>query len=120
MKKILLTILPLLLFVRCSKELINFEQMLVERDNVYYTKDTNKPYSGAVFSLYDDGKKKSEGAFKDGKEIERTEWYYLKNGQKRFEETYKDGKQIDSKYWKNESKEVIEKIGKKVEEKINE
>ena len=98
MKKILLIVL--LLIVGCSKEPINFEQMLVERDNVYYTKDTNKPYTGNVFSLYDDGKKKSEGAFKDGKEIERTEWYYLKNGQKRFEETYKDGEQIgDTKYY---------------------
>jgi len=64
MKKILLIVL--LLIVGCFKEPINFEQMLVERDNVYYTKDTNKPYSGAVFSLYDDGKKKSEGAFKNG------------------------------------------------------
>ena len=45
-------------------------------------------------------------------------WY--ENGQKWQEGTYKDGKQIDSKYWKNESKEVIEKIGKKVEEKIDE
>ena len=59
-------LIALLLIVGCSKEPINFEQMLVERDNVYYTKDTNKPYTGDVFSLYDDGKKKSEGTFKDG------------------------------------------------------
>ncbi len=58
MKKILLIVL--LLIVGCFKEPINFEQMLVERDNVYYTKDTNKPYTGDVFSLFDDGKKKSE------------------------------------------------------------
>ena len=89
MKKILLIILPLLLIVGCSKEPINFEQMLVERDNVYYTKDTNKPYTGEVFSLYDDGKKKSEGAFKDGYYNGKwTSWH--SNGQKYTEGTFKD------------------------------
>ena len=89
MKKILLIILPLVLIVGCSKEPINFEQMLVERDNVYYTKDTNKPYTGEVFSLYDDGKKKSEGAFKDGYYNGKwTSWH--SNGQKYTEGTFKD------------------------------
>ena len=89
MKKILLIILPLLLIVGCTKEPINFEEMLVERDNVYYTKDTNKPYTGEVFSLYDDGKKKSEGAFKDGYYNGKwTSWH--SNGQKYTEGTFKD------------------------------
>jgi len=48
------------------KEPINYEEILNERDGVYYTKDTNKPYSGPVFTLYEDGKKKQEGTFKDG------------------------------------------------------
>ena len=120
MKKILLILL--LLIVGCSKEPINFEQMLVERDNVYYTKDTNKPYTGDVFSLYDDGKKKSEGAFKygyyNGKWIswhsngqkytegtfkddyydgKWTSWY--ENGQEYSEGIYKDGNVISEKCW---------------------
>ncbi len=120
MKKILLIVL--LLFVGCSKEHINFEQMLVERDNVYYTKDTNKPYSGTVFSLYDDGKKKSEGAFKNGYYNGKwTSWYangqkytegtfkddyydgkwtsWYENGQKYSEGIYKDGNVISEKCW---------------------
>jgi antitoxin component YwqK of YwqJK toxin-antitoxin module len=49
------------------KEPINYETTLVERKSVYYTKDTNKPYSGPVFSLYEvGGQKKSEGNLKDG------------------------------------------------------
>ena len=96
MKKILLIVL--LLFVGCSKEPINFEQMLVERDSVYYTKDTNKPYSGTVFSLYDDGKKKSEGAFKDDYyDGKWSSWY--ENGQKYSEGIYKDGNVISEKCW---------------------
>jgi antitoxin component YwqK of YwqJK toxin-antitoxin module len=83
------------------KEPINHEETLNERDGVFYTKDTNKPYSGPVFSLFDvpyDGKKKEEGNIKDG------EWYGLwtgwyENGQKSYEENYKDGKVIKTTIW---------------------
>ena len=91
MKKVLLILLPLLLIAGCSKEPINYEEVLVKRDGVFYTKDTNKPYSGGVFSLYDDGKKKDKGIIKDGKLIRRTEWKYHGNGQKWFEGSFKDG-----------------------------
>ena len=68
MKKLLLIVLPLLLIVGCSSpEPINHEETLNERDGVFYTKDTNKPYLGQVFSLYDGGKKKEEGTLMDGK-----------------------------------------------------
>ena len=67
MKKLLLIVLPLLLIVGCSSpEPINYETTLIERDGIFYTKDTNKPYSGRVFSLYEDGKKKMEGTLEDG------------------------------------------------------
>ena len=92
MRKLLLITLPLLLIVGCSSspEPINYETTLIEREGVFYTNDTNKPYSGKVFSLYDDGKIKNEGTLKDGKKDGlNTNWY--ENGQKRFELTYKDG-----------------------------
>jgi len=112
MKRLLLIVLPLLLIVGCSSpEPINYEETLNYRDGVFYTKDTNKPYSGQVFSLFEDGKKKGEGTLKDGKEDglwtgwyengqkeyegtlktdygEITEWY--ENGQKKSEETYRN------------------------------
>ena len=92
-------LLFVLLIVGCSKEPINYEEMLNERDGIFYTKDTNKPYSGPVFSLYEDGKKKDEGTLKDGKMISRTEWEWYSNGQKKRERTYKDGKKISWKRW---------------------
>jgi len=93
MKRLLLIVLPLLLIVGCSSpEPINYEEMLNYRDGMYYTKDTNKPYSGQVFSLHDDGKKKGEGSLKDGKMISKTEWEWYQNGQKKSEIHYKDGK----------------------------
>ena len=58
----------LLLIVGCSKpidvtvtlkEPIDYKKMLVkDTDMIFYTKNTNKPYSGDVFSLYDDGKRR--------------------------------------------------------------
>ena len=88
MKKLLL--ITLLLIVGCSKEPINYETTLIERDGVFYTNDTNEPYSGPVFSLYDDGKKKEEGTYKDGKEDGLWSYWY-ENGKKEQEGTFKDG-----------------------------
>jgi len=100
MKKLLLIVLPLLLIVGCSKEPINYKTSLVKRDGVFYTNDTNEPYSGKVFSLYEDGKKKDEGTLKDGKMISKTEFEWYRNGQKQIEETYKDGKEDGlGTYW---------------------
>jgi antitoxin component YwqK of YwqJK toxin-antitoxin module len=76
-------------------------------------------WEGKSTLWWETGQKWEVKTWKDGK-LDGLWTTYYENGQKRFEETYKDGKQIDSKYWKNESKEVIEKIGKKVEEKIDE
>jgi antitoxin component YwqK of YwqJK toxin-antitoxin module len=115
MKKTLL--ITLLLIVGCSKEPINYKTSLVERDGVFYTNDTNKPYSGQVFSLYEDGKKKDEGSLKDGKMISKTKWEYYSNGQMKTEITYKDGKEdgLEVDWYANGQKmsEVTFKDGEK-------
>ena len=93
MRKTLLIVLPLLLIsFSFSQEPINYDTTLIEKGQLYYTKDTNQPYSGPVFSLYENGKKKEEGSLKDGKMISKTEWEWYGSGKKMKEETYKDGK----------------------------
>ena len=91
MKNLLLIITALMLIVGCSKEPINYETTLIEKDSVFYTKDTNKGYSGAVFSLYEvGGQKEEEGTLKDGKKNGLwTVW--RENGQKYSEGTYRNG-----------------------------
>ena len=90
MKRLLLIVLPLLLIVGCSKEPINHETTLVNRKGVFYTNDTNEPYSGKVFSLYEDGKKKNEGTYKDG--FRHGNWtYYTEVGNSKYNVTYKAG-----------------------------
>ena len=90
MKRLLLIVLPLLLIVGCSKPLD--DESLIDRGGVKYQQDSQKPYSGKVFSLYGNAQKEFEGSYKDGKRDGlRTGWY--ENGQKKSEGTYKDGKQ---------------------------
>ena len=90
--KILSQLLLILIAFSFSQEAINYETTLIEKDQLFYTKDTNKPYSEPVFSLYDDGKKKEEGSLKDGKMISKTKWKWYKNGQKWSEGNFKNGK----------------------------
>ena len=99
MKRLLLFVLPLLLIVGCSKP-IN-ENSLIDRNGVKYQQDSQKPYSGKVFRLYDTGENKKEGIYKDGiQDGLQTEWY--KNGQKMFEKNYKDGILISKKGWESD------------------
>ena len=61
MKRLLLIVLPLLLIVGCSKEPINYETTLIERDGLY----TN---------WYENGQKRDELTYKDGELISEKYW----------------------------------------------
>ena len=102
----LYTLLSLFMIFGCSSsESIN-QDLLNKKDGVFYTKDTNEPYSGTVFSLYENGNKESEWTLKDGRlDGLYTLWY--KSGRKWIENTYKDGK-LDglSIYW--DRKELLD------------
>ena len=108
----LYTLLSLFMIFGCSSpESIN-QDLLNKKDGVFYTNDTNKPYSGPVFSLYEGGEKKSEGNIKDGKgDGKWTLWY--ENGQKQSEKTYKDGKEDGLlTYWYENGKKSDEETFK--------
>ena len=65
-----------------------------ERDGIIYLPNETKPFTGKNLCKYENGQKKSEGNFKDGKKDgKRTSWN--ENGQKEVEENFKDGKLID-------------------------
>ena len=77
----------------CSKKL-NMNEMLVEKDGVYYTKDTNEPYTGLVFSLHNNGNKNNEGMLKNGKKDGVwTKWYnkYKKKSEGAYTNGIKEG-----------------------------
>ena len=79
---------------------------VVDNDTLIITPNSRKPYSGKVFSLYDNGKKKEEGKYRNGKKDKLwTEWY--ENGQKKRELIIKYGNLISVKQW-NEDGSVKE------------
>jgi len=73
------------------REPVNGET-LIERGGLMYEVNGQKPYTGDVFELYDNRNRKLSGILKGGKLVSRTEWKYFENGQKKSEETYKNGK----------------------------
>ena len=100
----LYTLLSLFMIFGCSSsESIN-QDLLNKKDGVFYTKDTNEPYSGTVFSLYEKGNKESEWMLKDGRlDGLYTLWY--KSGKKWLQNTYKDGELISQKCWDEDGNE---------------
>ena len=79
------------------KEPVNGEK-LIDRGGLLYETNGQKPYTGEVFELYDDGGRKHSGSLKGGKKDKLwTEW--SDNGKKQRELTYKDGEEIGSTRW---------------------
>ncbi|MDP6433668.1 MAG: hypothetical protein QGI15_05055, partial [Candidatus Scalindua sp.] len=73
------------------KEPVNGET-LIDRGGLLYEVNGQKPYTGDVFELYEDGGRKHSGSLKGGKK-DKLWTYWYENGQKWKENTYKDGKQ---------------------------
>ena len=66
---------------------------LIDRGGVLYSPNKEKPFSGSVFDLYDNGQKKLNGRYRNG--IKNGKWTYsYENGQKWKEVHYKAGQRI--------------------------
>jgi antitoxin component YwqK of YwqJK toxin-antitoxin module len=78
MKNIMFILLPLILIIGCTKSVD--ESTLIEKDGLLYQSDSDKPYSGEVFDLYDTGKNFYTGVFEQGKLVGDFV-YYRKDGQ---------------------------------------
>ena len=70
---------------------IEFKEIEKRDDGLWYRKTVETPYSGGAFTLYSDGKKKSESIFKDGLLDGVMRGWYA-NDQKGTEINYKNGK----------------------------
>jgi hypothetical protein len=80
MKKTLLTILPLLLIIGCSQKPVE-ETILIEKDGVMYLPDSDKPYTGEVFTNYSTGEKEYQGTYENGLLVQYS--YLNKDGNER-------------------------------------
>ena len=61
------------------------DEKLIIREGIWYLKGADTPFTGKVFSLHENGQKKYEGNFKDGKK-DGISLGWQENGQKEFEE----------------------------------
>ena len=106
MKKLtpILILSLLFLIVGCSTDI----ESLQERNNLYYEVNSDKPFSGSIFSKYESGQKNIEGFLRNGKpDGLQTIWY--ENGHKESEETWKEGKENGLWiYWKENGKKSYE------------
>ena len=101
----------------------------VERDGLWYEGDSETPFTGVAVDKYENGQKKEEATWKDGKpEGPFTSWHengqkkaegtfkdgnpeglwteWHKNGQKQSEATFKDGKLVSETKWDEEGNEI--------------
>ena len=77
------------------------------RNGIMYIKDSDALYTGKDSVFYDNGQKKFEVNYKDGKaEGLNVEWY--ENGKKRMETNWKEGKLVEGseKFWNSKGEEV--------------
>ena len=94
---LIIVTLPLLLGGCGREEPVNLEE-LEERESIWYLKDSETPYTGESFRLFDNGQKRSEVNFTRGKLVGLfVKWH--ENGQKKAEGNWKDGKEIFEKIW---------------------
>lgn len=87
----------LILIVSCSSRVD--ENKLVDEGGVKFQPNADTPYNGKVFGLYEDGRGKLEGTYKDG--IMHGKWtHWFQNGQKKKEGSYDMGQKVGKwTYW---------------------
>ena len=112
MNKILL-LLQLILFLVIGCRQLVYRDQAEKREGIWYRKGSDAPYTGKIFSLYENGQTMNEGKYKDGKLHGFTVWWN-ENGQKQGEANFKYGKRISIKFWnsKGESVDTIEEARK--------
>ena len=63
---------------------------LIDRSGLLYAPNKEKPFSGSVFALYDNGQKKLNGRYRKG--LMNGLWkYYYENGQIRYQGSFVNG-----------------------------
>ena len=116
MKATLFALFVALLMVGCGEDVVDGSK-LQDRNGVTYLPNEETPFTGRAESFYENGQKKEERNYKDGKcHGPRAYWY--ENGQKWYQQNWKDGKQDGLQLsWEEdgtESRREIYKDGKYV------
>ena len=79
---------------------------LKRRGDITRRKDSDTPYTGKSFELYDNGQKKWKLNWRDGKPDGLSVWWHP-NGKKRREANLKNDELISEKFW-NTKGEIVD------------
>jgi antitoxin component YwqK of YwqJK toxin-antitoxin module len=71
---------------------------LLERGGLLYAPNKEKPFTGSVFDLFDNGQYKLKGRYRSGLKHGKWTWWNY-NGEKRKEVIWQNGKEISTKEW---------------------
>ena len=111
MKKLIILLFSIFISINSYSGILIEKNICFETDGqniVFLPNDTN-PYTGEYLCKYENGQKKKEGRYIDGKLIGKsTTWY--ESGQKKSEENYKNGK-LDGKstWWNKRGQKIRQK-----------
>ena len=89
---------------------------LEEREGIIYLKGSDTPFTGKYLNFFENGQKKLEGSYKDGK-LDGLEVAWHENGKKMGESKFKDGMDVlRAEYYENGQKahEITFKDGKMI------
>ena len=106
----------LMLFVGCeetnlddAETLDKIQQQGEEGEKLRYAPNEQKPYTGWIKEMYNNGQVQILFHTKNGKKGGlTTQWY--ESGQKELERTFKDGKLISSEFWKTNGEKIEPKV----------
>jgi antitoxin component YwqK of YwqJK toxin-antitoxin module len=85
---------------------VNWDELEI-REDIVYLKGSDTPYTGKSFAFHENGQKREEGNWKNGK-VHGLAVGWHKNGQKETEVNWKDGKAVEGsrKFWNSKGEEV--------------
>ena len=85
------------------------QQQGEEGEKLRYAPNEQKPYTGWIKEMYNNGQVQILFHTKNGKKDGlTTQWY--ESGQKELERTFKDGKLISSEFWKTNGEKIEPKV----------
>ena len=92
-KTLLLLLFTSIVFSQSKVNINNF----IQYGDRWFKENDDKPFSGSVFAMYENGQKKLNGRYQNG--IKNGEWtHWRENGKYWGNRTYEDGEQINE-YW---------------------
>jgi len=74
------------------------ENVLIDKEGLKYQPDSTIPYDGKAFELWDNGNKKLEGSYQNGKQEGSWIWWYF-TGQKMCEGNFVNGEREGTWTW---------------------